>query len=162
MKTFITRSTACAIMASVLTLAGCAAPGSAPMTMNNAQTGAMLGAVLGGVAGNQVGKGEGRTVATIAGTMLGSYLGGQYGAQFDAHDQQNLSQSLYSGRPASWQNPNTGYSYRATPGKTYRANVNNQSTNCRPVSIIGTIDGRQQNVQMRACQGANGQWQAVN
>jgi surface antigen len=128
------------------------------MTMNNAQTGAMLGAVLGGVAGNQIGEGEGRTVATIAGTMLGSYLGSQYGAQFDARDQQQLSQSLYSGRPASWQNPTTGYSYKAIPGQAYRT----QNTNCRPVSVIGTIDGRQQNVQMRACQDASGQWQAVN
>lgn len=158
MKTLMIRSATLAIMASVLTLAGCAA-GTAPM--NNAQTGSMLGAVLGGVAGNQFGEGDGKTVATIAGTMLGSYLGSQYGAQFDARDQQYLNQSLYSGRSASWQNPNTGYNYNVTPGQTYRANYNNQSTNCRNANVVGTIDGRQQNVQMQVCQDANGQWQAV-
>ena len=126
--------------------------------MNNAQTGAMLGAVLGGVAGNQLGKGDGKTAATIAGTMLGSYLGSQWGAQMDARDQQYLNQSVASGRQTSWQNPTTGNNYNVTPGQTYRAN----NTVCRPVNVVGTIDGRQQNVQMKACQTANGTWQAVN
>lgn len=151
----INRSVAVTALASALVLAGCV--GTAPM--NNAQTGAMVGAVLGGVAGNQFGDGEGSTAMTILGTMLGSYLGSQWGAQLDARDQQYLGQSVYSGRPASWQNPNTGYQYNVTPGQIYRANVNNQSTVCRPVTIVGRIDGRNQNIQTQACQDSSGQWQ---
>lgn len=145
---------ATAVAASIL-LTGCVS--TAPI--NNAQTGSMVGAVLGGVAGNQLGQGEGKTAMTILGTVVGSYLGSQWGAQLDARDQQNLGQSIYSGRPAVWQNPNTGHQYNVNPGQVYRANVNNQSTLCRPVTIVGTIDGRTQNIQTQACQDSRGQWQ---
>lgn len=148
MRTFITRTLAASIAA--LTLAGCA--GTAPI--NNAQTGAALGAVVGGIAGNQFGEGEGRTAATIIGTMLGSYLGGQWGAQLDARDQQYLGQAVYTGKPTNWYNPNTGYQYQVTPGQTYQANA----TTCRPVTIVGSIDGRQQNIQTQACKNPQGQW----
>ena len=140
----------------VLSASLLAACGTTPMT--NAQGGAMVGAVLGGVAGNQFGEGEGKTAATIAGTLLGSYLGSQWGSQVDARDQQYLNQSLATGRSTSWQNPNTGNSYNVTPGQTYNAN----NTVCRPVTVVGNIDGRAQNVQMRACKAANGTWQVVN
>jgi surface antigen len=155
MKTFVNHPFAVAALASVLILTGCV--GTAPM--NNAQTGSMVGAVLGGVAGNQLGNGEGKTTMTILGTMLGSYLGSQWGAQLDSRDQQYLGQSVYSGRPASWQNPTTGNQYNVTPGQVYRAKVNNQSTMCRPVTIVGKIDGRNQNIQTQACQDSRGQWQ---
>lgn len=143
-----------AVVASVV-LSGCV--GTVPL--NNAQTGSAIGAVLGGVAGNQFGGGDGKTAMTILGTAVGSYLGSQWGAQLDARDQQNLGQSIYSGRPATWQNPNTGYQYNVNPGQVYRASVNNQSTVCRPVTIVGTIDGRNQNIQTQACQDSRGQWQ---
>ena len=135
-------------------LSACAS--NAPLT--NSQTGAMVGAVVGGIAGNQFGEGEGKTAATIAGTMLGSYLGGQWGAQFDARDQQYLNQAVATGRPTTWQNPNTGNNYNVTSGQTYQAN----NTVCRPVTVAGVVDGRQQNIQMKACKTANGTWQAVN
>lgn len=155
MKTFINRSVAVTVLASALALAGCV--GTAPM--NNAQTGAMVGAVLGGVTGNQFGNGDGKIATTILGTMLGSYLGTQWGAQLDGRDQQYLGQSVYSGRPTSWQNTTTGNQYNVTPGQIYRANVNNQSTICRPVTIVGKVDGRNQNIQTQACQDSRGQWQ---
>ncbi|EIJ33838.1 glycine zipper 2TM domain-containing protein [Thiothrix nivea] len=158
MNKSITRSLASVTLASSLALAGCV--GTAPM--NNAQTGAMLGAVLGGVVGNQFGNGEGNTAMTIIGTMLGSYLGSQWGAQLDTRDQQYLGQAVYSGRPASWYNSNTGYQYNVNPGQVYRANYNNQAALCRPVTISGVIDGRQQNIQTKACQDSNGQWQLAN
>ena len=142
------------ILFSTALIGACA--NNAPMT--NAQTGAMLGAVVGGIAGNQFGEGEGKTAATIAGTMLGSYIGGQWGAQFDARDQQYLNQAVASGRPTTWQNPNTGNNYNVTSGQTYQAN----NTVCRPVTVAGVVDGRPQNIQMKACKTANGTWQAVN
>ncbi|MEB4590486.1 glycine zipper 2TM domain-containing protein [Candidatus Thiothrix sp. Deng01] len=158
MKMSITRSLAAATLASSLALAGCV--GTAPI--NNAQTGAMLGAVLGGVAGNQFGHGEGQTAMTILGTMLGSYLGSQWGAQLDSRDQQYLGQAVYSGRPVSWSNTSTGNQYNVTPGQVYRANYNNQQALCRPVTISGVIDGRQQNIQTKACQDNYGQWQLAH
>lgn len=161
MNKSFSRFTLVTISALALTLSGCAGSGGIP-PMNNAQTGAMVGAVLGGVAGNQFGEGEGKTAATILGTMLGSYVGSQYGARFDARDQQYLNQALYSGRPAAWRNPSTGYSYNVSPGQAYQTNYNNYTTTCRPVTVTANMDGRLQNVQMRACQGANGQWYAAN
>ncbi|SEA83687.1 Glycine zipper 2TM domain-containing protein [Thiothrix caldifontis] len=70
--------------------------GTAPMPMNNAQTGAMAGAVLGGVAGNQFGQGEGKTAATIVGTMVGSAVGSQVGAQQDRYYQQPQPAPYYN------------------------------------------------------------------
>ncbi|TXH73440.1 MAG: glycine zipper 2TM domain-containing protein [Thiothrix sp.] len=150
-----TTKVAAIVLATSFALAGCNPP-------NNAQGGAMMGAVLGGVAGNQFGKGDGKIAATIAGTMLGSYIGGQIGASMDAYDQQQVGSAIYSGRPATWQNPNTGYTYTATPGNIYNSNYQGQQTACRPVTVVGYINGQQQNIQMNACRGANGQWQAVN
>lgn len=158
MKTFLTRPAAMATLALSLGISGCV--GTAPMS--NEQTGAMIGAVLGGVAGNQFGSGDGNTAMTILGTVIGSYLGSQWGVQLDARDRQYLGQSVYSGRNASWFNPTTGNQYNVNPGQTYRTTYNNQSTICRPVTIVGTIDGRRQNIQTRACQNAAGQWNMVN
>ncbi len=146
---------AIAALVSSFALAGC-------VPQNNAQGGAMMGAVLGGVAGNQLGKGNGKIAATIAGTMLGSYVGGQMGAQMDQQDQQYLNNAVATGRPAQWQNPNTGYSYTATPGQTYTQAYQGQNTVCRPVTVVGYINGQQQNINMNACRGADGQWQAAN
>ena len=140
------------VLVATLLLAGCA-------EMNNTQGGTITGAVVGGIVGNQIGKGLGNDVATVAGAVLGGYIGGQVGAQMDANDRAYVGQALYSGRPVSWQNSNTGARYNAQPGAIYRVN---STTVCRPVNVVGYINGRQENVQMRACQTRSGQWQAVN
>ncbi len=150
MKITMARTIAASAVASIL-LAGCV---GAPM--NNSQTGAIAGSVLGGVIGHQFGEGEGNTVATIAGTILGGYLGSQIGSQYD---RQQLGYAVSSGNPVSWQNQQTGYRYTATPGQTYTTNTNQV---CRPVNVVGYIDGRQENIQMRACRQPNGQWATVN
>lgn len=128
-------------------LAGCG--GGAPMS--NATTGAIAGSVLGGVVGHQFGHGDGNTAATVVGAVLGGYIGSQIGSQYD---RQYLGQAVATGRPVSWQNPDTGYRYTATPGQTY--NTNNQE--CRPVHVTGYINGRAENVQMTACRQPGGQW----
>lgn len=128
-------------------LAGCG--GGAPMS--NATGGAIAGSVIGGVIGHQFGRGDGNTAATVAGALLGGYIGSQIGSQYD---RQYLGQAVATGRPVSWQNPETGNRYTATPGQTYT--TNNQV--CRPVQVNGYIDGRQENVQMTACRQPNGQW----
>lgn len=150
MKHTVMRTVAAATLAAT-TLVGCV---GAPM--DNATTGAIAGSVLGGVVGHQFGHGDGNDLATVAGAILGGYLGSQIGSQYD---RQRLGQAVASGRPVSWQNPDTGYRYSATPGPIYRTS---NSQVCRPVNVTGYIDGRQQNIQMRACRQPNGQWVAVN
>lgn len=151
MQRNIKRTIAIAALASTTALAGCA---GAPM--DSATTGAIAGSVLGGVVGHEFGEGQGKQLATVAGALLGGYLGAQMGSQYD---RQRLGQAVATGQPASWQNPQTGYRYSATPGQTYRSNTNQI---CRPVNVTGYIDGRAENVQMRACRQPNGQWVTVN
>jgi uncharacterized protein YcfJ len=151
MKPLIKQAGIGSVLVATLLLAGCA-------EMNNTQGGTITGAVVGGIVGNQIGKGLGNDVATVAGAVLGGYIGGQVGAQMDANDRAYVGQAINTGRPVAWQNPTTGARYNARPGPVYRTN----NAVCRPVTVVGYIDGRQQNVQMRACQSRNGQWQAVN
>ncbi len=152
MKLIVKSTVMSTALLSTLLMSGCG-------SMNNTQGGTITGAVVGGIVGNQIGKGLGNDVATVAGAVLGGYIGGQVGAQMDANDRAHVGQALYSGRPVSWQNPSTGARYNAQPGTVYRVN---STTVCRPVNVVGYINGRQENVQMRACQTRSGQWQAVN
>ncbi len=153
MKKTATLKIAAATLIAGLVMAGC--------NPNNAQIGSTTGAVLGGVIGNQFGKGNGKTAATILGTIIGSSIGGQIGRNMDARDRQYVNNAVYSGRQTSWQNPQTGYHYTATPGPVYNTTVQGQQTICRPVTIVGYIDGQQQNVQMNACRDHTGQWRAT-
>jgi uncharacterized protein YcfJ len=152
------KRTATLKIAAATVIAGLVMTGCNP---NNAQIGSTTGAVLGGVIGNQIGKGNGRTAAIIAGTVIGSAIGGQIGRNMDAQDRQYVNNAVYSGQQTSWQNPNTGYSYTATPGQVYNTTTaQGQTTVCRPVTVVGFIDGQQQNVQMNACRDNNGQWRS--
>lgn len=146
---------------SATVLAGCGGGAMVPPP-SNAQTGAITGSVLGGVIGHQFGKGDGQKAATVLGAILGGYIGGNIGAQMDQQDQAYVADSIATGRPATWQNPNTGYKYTTTPGPVYQTTYQNQQTVCRPATIQAVINGQVQNVQMKACRGANGQWQAAN
>lgn len=152
MQHLMTKTLTASVLAATLTLTGCG--GGAPM--NNATTGAIAGSVLGGVVGHQFGEGDGKDLATIAGAVLGGYIGSQMGSQYD---RQYLGQAVATGNPVSWQNPQTGYRYTATPGQTYRTST---AQVCRPVNVTGYIDGRAENVQMRACRQPNGQWTTTN
>ena len=152
MKLLMKRTVLASALMTTVFMAGCT-------EMTNTQGGTITGAVVGGIVGNQIGEGTGRDVATIAGAVLGGYIGGQVGAQMDANDRQYVGQAVNSGRPVAWQNPSTGARYNAQPGTVYRVN---STTVCRPVNVVGYINGRQENVQMRACQTRSGQWQAVN
>ena len=153
MKHSATLKIAATVALSGLILVGCNA--------SNSQLGSTTGAVIGGVIGKQLGKGRGNTVATIAGTIIGSQIGGMIGAQMDNQDHQNVDNAVYTGQQTSWQNQQTGHRYTATPGNVYGANYQGQQTVCRPVTVVGYINGQQQNIQMNACKGSNGQWQAT-
>lgn len=158
MNTSLKAVTGMTALAATLAISGC----NTGAPMSNAQTGAIAGSVLGGIVGHQFGKGDGKKAATIAGAVIGGYIGGQMGQRMDMQDRSRLNQVVHSGRPASWQNQNTGYSYTATPGRVYQANYQGQNTTCRPVYVDGYIDGRLERIQMNACRAPNGQWQATN
>ncbi len=154
MKRTATFKIAAATVITGLVMTGCGA--------NNAQLGSTTGAVLGGVIGNQFGKGKGRTAAIIAGTVIGSAIGGNIGRNMDAQDRQYVNNAVYSGQQTSWQNPTTGHSYTATPGQVYNTTTQQgQQTVCRPVTVVGFVDGQQQNIQMNACRDNNGQWRST-
>lgn len=160
MKQHLTKIFAISGLAAVMTLTGCGGPTGMPVA-NNAQVGAISGSVLGGAIGKQFGKGSGKDLATIVGAVIGGYIGGNMGTQMDAQDRAQLGTAVNTGRPASWTNPSTGNRYTANPGPVYQANYQSQPTVCRPVYIDGYIDGRLERVQMKACKGTNGQWQAT-
>ena len=81
----------------------------------------VIGGVLGGVLGSQVGRGHGRTLATIVGTLAGAAIGGAVGRSMDETDCLKTAHSLESvrtGVPSAWRNPDTGNQYTVTPTRT--------------------------------------------
>jgi uncharacterized protein YcfJ len=81
----------------------------------------MIGGVVGGVLGAQVGEGHGRTAATIIGTIVGAAAGGAVGRSMDATDRMKTAHTLETvrtGVPARWRNPDTGNQYTVTPTRS--------------------------------------------
>lgn len=145
--------TATLIVAAVLVLGGC--------QTTREQQGNVIGAIAGGVLGAQIGSGSGRTAATIAGTLLGGYLGGRIGRQMDDSDRYRAGQALESTptyESSSWDNPDTGSSYKVTPTRTYYE----QSQPCREYTTEAWIDGRRETVYGNACRQSDGSWVASN
>ena len=121
------------------------------------QTGAVAGAVVGGVVGSTIGGGTGRTVAIVAGTIAGAVIGGRIGQKMDEADRLKAAQALEStptGQSSSWKNPDSGAQYTFTPTKTYEAG----SGPCRDFTVVGTVDGKPENVQGTACRQPDGSW----
>jgi surface antigen len=121
------------------------------------QTGMVIGGILGGVLGNQVGGGSGRTAAIIAGTLAGAAIGGAIGQSMDANDRERVSQSLETvrtGVPSRWHNPDTGNDFTVVPTRTY----DTASGPCREYTIDAMIDGRTEKVYGTACRQPDGSW----
>lgn len=123
--------------------------------------GMVIGGVLGGVLGSQVGGGHGRTVAIVAGTLVGTFIGGAVGRSMDEADRLKTAQTLETvrtGVPATWRNPDTGNQYTVTPTRTYEA----ASGPCREYSVQADVSGRSETVYGTACRQPDGSWQAQN
>ena len=123
--------------------------------------GMVIGGVLGGVLGSQVGGGHGRTVAIVAGTLVGTFIGGQVGRSMDETDRLKTAQTLETvrtGVPASWRNPDTGSQYTVTPTRTYEA----EAGPCREYTVDANVGGRSEKVYGTACRQPDGSWQAQN
>ena len=143
------------LVISTATLSGCAGA-------SKEQTSTIVGSVLGGAAGYQFGSGKGKRVATVLGAIAGGMIGGNVGRGLDQQDQQRVSQTLETvpvNQKVAWNNSNTRTNYEFTPvTEKYQGNVNGQATLCRDYVMDAFIDGRMQQINGRACKGANGQW----
>lgn len=142
---------------SMMLVTSLAVTGCATRQGPNEQSGMVIGGVLGGILGNQVGRGSGRTAAIIAGTMIGAAIGGNIGRSMDETDRMNAAQTLESvrtGVPSAWQNPDTGNQYQMTPTRTYESS----SGPCREYTMDAIIGGRREKVYGTACRQPDGSW----
>ena len=140
----------------MVVLSGCATSGR-----ENEQAGMVIGGVLGGVLGSNVGKGSGKTAATIVGTLIGASIGGAVGRSMDQTDRRKTGSTLETvrtGVPSTWQNPDTGNQYEVTPTRTY----DTASGPCREYTIDAVIGGKKEKVYGTACRQADGSWKVAN
>ncbi|MES9963421.1 MAG: glycine zipper 2TM domain-containing protein [Candidatus Sedimenticola sp. 20ELBAFRAG] len=143
-----------ALLSTAITLTGCA------QNSQRQDTGMIIGGILGGALGNQVGKGKGRTVAIIIGTLAGAAIGGSIGRSMDDTDRRRTTHTLETvrtGVPSTWQNPDTGYSYEVTPTNTY----DSDSGPCREYTIDAAISGKRETIYGTACRQPDGSWKTM-
>lgn len=125
------------------------------------QAGMIIGGVLGGAIGAQVEDGDRRAVAIIAGTMAGAAIGGAIGRTMDEVDRMNTGRALETvrtGVPSRWKNPDSGHTYSVMPTRTYESS----SGPCREYTIEATISGRPETVYGTACRHTDGSWITQN
>jgi surface antigen len=149
------------ILLSTLLAASVAVSGCASYQGQQEQTGMVIGGILGGVLGNQVGGGHGRTAAIIAGTLAGAAIGGAIGHNMDENDRRRTAQTLETvrtGVPSRWRNPDTGNDYTVVPTRTYES----AEGPCREYTIDAVIGGRNETVYGTACRQPDGSWQVRN
>lgn len=145
-------ATVLAAALSTVALAGCATT-QGP----NEQAGMVIGGILGGVVGSQVGGGHGRTAAIIAGSLIGAAIGGNVGRSMDETDKLKTAAALETvrtGVPSTWQNPDTGNEYTVTPTKTYDSSAGP----CREYTVDAVIAGKREKVYGTACRQPDGSW----
>lgn len=143
---------AMATMAVAIAGAGCATNQG-----QQEQAGMVIGGILGGVLGSNVGGGHGRTAAIIAGTLAGAAIGGAIGNSMDEVDRMKTAQALETvrtGVPAQWRNPDTGNQYTVVPTRTYETS----SGPCREYTIDAQVGGRPEKVYGTACRQPDGSW----
>lgn len=139
-----------------VSLAGCTAPAT------QEQSGMVIGGILGGVIGSHVGQGTGRTAATILGTVIGASIGGNVGRSMDDTDRIKTAAALESvrtGVPTRWINPDTHHQYTVVPTRTYDAA---SGSPCREYTVDAVIGGRVEKVVGTACRQADGSWRTLN
>ena len=139
----------------VIAMSGCTAPAT------QEQSGMVIGGLLGGLLGAQVGQGSGRTAAIILGTVVGANIGGNVGRSMDETDRLKTAHALESvrtGVPTRWVNPDTRNQYTVVPTRTYDAS----SGPCREYTVDAVIGGRIEKVVGTACRQADGSWRTVN
>ena len=117
----------------------------------------VIGGALGGLLGSQVGQGSGRTAAVILGTLAGAAVGGSVGRSMSDTDRMKTAHALESvrtGVPTSWRNPDSGNQYTVVPTRTYDA----PNGPCREYMVDAVVAGRKSKVVGTACRQADGSW----
>lgn len=140
-----------AVISSILAFSGC----TTEPTKQDA--GMVIGGILGGVLGSQVGHGDGTTAAIIIGTLLGGAIGGSVGKSMDDTDRLKTAHALETvrtGVPSQWQNPDSGNTYAVVPTKTFETN----SGPCREYTIDAMVGGKRETIYGTACRQADGSW----
>lgn len=140
-----------ALISTFLAFSGCA---TQPTKQD---AGMVIGGILGGVLGSQVGHGDGTTAAIIVGTLLGGAIGGAVGRSMDDTDRLKTAHTLETvrtGVPSRWQNPDTGNSYAVVPTKTLETSAGP----CREYTIDAVVAGKPEKVYGTACRQADGSW----
>ena len=120
------------------------------------EAGMVIGGTLGGLLGAQVDD-HGRTAAIIAGTLAGAAIGGSVGQSMDDTDRLKAAQSLETvrtGVPSTWRNPDTGAEYEFTPTRTYESG----GRPCREYTMEAIIGGEKETVYGTACRQPDGSW----
>ena len=105
-----------------------------------------------------VGGGDGRTTAIILGTMAGAAIGGSVGRSMADTDRLKAAQALETvrtGVPTSWVNPDSGNEYRVVPTRT----IESSSGPCREYTIDAVVGGKTDRLFGVACRQADGSWQ---
>jgi surface antigen len=146
-----TRRGAALLGLSVALLAGCQSPPT------QRDTGMVIGGILGGVIGHEVGGGSGRTAATIIGTLIGAAVGGAIGRSMDEQDRIKTARTLETvrtGVPSQWVNPDTGHRYTVVPTRTFEA----AGGPCREYTVDAVIGGKKEQVHGTACRQSDGSW----
>ena len=141
-------------LSAIAIAAGCAAPPT------QQQQGMVIGGILGGVLGAQVGEGHGRTAATILGALAGVAIGGSIGRSMDDTDRLKTAHALETvrtGVPSRWRNPDTGHEYTVVPTRTY----DRGGSPCREYTIDGVIGGKKESIHGTACRQADGSWRVA-
>jgi surface antigen len=133
---------------------------------NKETIGTVAGALIGGILGNQIGSGSGRKAATILGAVAGGYAGNRIGEQLDCADQQYHAVTTHdaleyqpSGRPSSWNNPDTGHSGTVMPVRTWQQE---DGTYCRDFTQSIVVEGRVEEATGTACRNSDGTWRIAS
>lgn len=150
------------LMAGLVALPGTARADCSP-TSTNGIIGGLGGAVVGGLLGSSIGGGSGKTIATIGGALAGGLIGNNLLSQLNCQDQRYLGnstqQSLNSGQPVSWQNPDNGNYGTVTPVRSYNSD---RGQYCREYQQTVYIDGKPQKGYGTACRQPDGSWKIVS
>ena len=149
-------------LSGAVVVSGCTTYGGQP-AVTQEQAGMVIGGALGGLLGAQVDDdhGQGRTIAIIAGTLAGAAIGGSIGRSMDETDRLKTARTLETvrtGVPSSWRNPDTGNAYSVTPTRTYET----AAGPCREYAIDAMIGGRPDKVYGTACRQPDGSWRVQN
>jgi len=149
-----------ALVALVLMLTtGCATMEANPKTTIGAAGGGMVGGLIAAAAG-------GNPAAIAASVIGGMLIGGMVGNMLDQRDKQMAAEAAHrametapTGKPVTWQNPDSGHSGTVTPTKTYQTANGNY---CRDYQATVVIDGKQERANGTACRQPDGSWRVAN